>query len=86
MPPKGERERRVALYRDGYHMLFRDLQGPVVHRDVAFWMLSEERVAGLPSGADKHDSTAIADVPRGDSNTVQPLDDALRLPPGAPAN
>jgi acylglycerol lipase len=86
MPPKGERERRVALYRDGYHMLFRDLQGPVVHRDVAFWMLSKDRVAGLPSGADKHDSTAIADVPRGDRNTVQPLDGALRLPPDAAAN
>ncbi len=86
MPPKGERERRVALYRDGYHMLFRDLQGPVVHRDVAFWMLSKDRVAGLPSGADKHDSTAIADVPRGDRNTVQPLDGALRLSPDPAAN
>jgi acylglycerol lipase len=66
MPPQGERDRRVALYRDGYHMLFRDLQAPVVHRDVAFWMLArrDERVAGLPSGADQHDSTAVADVPR----------------------
>jgi hypothetical protein len=69
MPPKGESDRRVALYRDGYHMLFRDLQAPVVHRDVAFWMLTRdngERMAGLPSGADKHDSTAVADVPRPD--------------------
>jgi acylglycerol lipase len=76
MPPLGDRERRVALYRDGYHMLFRDLQGPVVHRDVAFWMLNKDRMAGLPSGADKHDSTAIADVPRDEVSTVRPLDGA----------
>ncbi|HEX2116452.1 MAG TPA: alpha/beta hydrolase [Alphaproteobacteria bacterium] len=74
MPPKGEADRRVALYRDGYHMLFRDLQAPVVHRDVAFWMLARngDRMAGLPSGADKHDSTAIADVPRPDGGTGTP--------------
>ena len=69
MPPQGERERRVAFYRDGYHMLFRDLQASVVHHDVAVWMLARskaERMAGLPSGADKHDSTAVADVPRPD--------------------
>lgn len=68
MPPQGERDRRVALYRDGYHMLFRDLQGPVVHRDVAFWMLTrrDNPMAALPSGADKRDSPAVADVPRPD--------------------
>jgi alpha-beta hydrolase superfamily lysophospholipase len=68
MPPAGGRDRRVAFYRDGYHMLFRDLQAPVVHRDVAFWMLTRkgDPMAALPSGADKHDSPALADVPRPD--------------------
>jgi acylglycerol lipase len=66
MPAANGRDRRVALYRDGYHMLFRDLQAPVVHRDVAHWILARnaDPMAALPSGADKHDSTAIADVPR----------------------
>jgi acylglycerol lipase len=59
MPPANGRDRRVALYRDGYHMLFRDLQAPVVHRDVASWILTRnaDPMAALPSGADKHDST-----------------------------
>jgi acylglycerol lipase len=71
MPPANGRDRRVALYRDGYHMLFRDLQAPVVHRDVAHWILTrqEDPLAALPSGADKHDSTAIADVPRAEPDT-----------------
>lgn len=66
MPPANGRDRRVALYRDGYHMLFRDLQAPVVHRDVAHWILTRQGdpMAALPSGADNHDATAIADVPR----------------------
>jgi alpha-beta hydrolase superfamily lysophospholipase len=66
MPPAGSRDRRVARYSDGYHMLFRDLQGPVVNRDVAFWVLSRkgDPMAALPSGADKGDGTALADVPR----------------------
>jgi len=66
MPPQGSHDRRVALYRDGYHMLFRDLQAPVVTRDVAFWVLTRkgDPMAALPSGADKRDSTSIADVPR----------------------
>jgi acylglycerol lipase len=89
MPPKGETDRRVALYRDGYHMLFRDLQAPVVHRDAAFWMLARnngDRMAGLPSGADKHDTTAVAEGTRSDGNAAQPLDSAVRLPRVGPAN
>jgi acylglycerol lipase len=71
MPAANGRDRRVALYRDGYHMLFRDLQAPVVHRDVAHWIMSRraDPMAALPSGADKHDSTAIADVPRAEPGT-----------------
>ena len=71
MPAANGRDRRVAFYRDGYHMLFRDLQAPVVHRDVAHWILTRKAdpMAGLPSGADKHDSTAVADVPRAEPGT-----------------
>ena len=38
---------RVVVYRDGYHMLLRDLQADLVHRDVAAWVA--DRRAPLPS-------------------------------------
>ena len=38
---------RVVVYRDGYHMLLRDLQADLVHRDVAAWVA--DRQAPLPS-------------------------------------
>jgi alpha-beta hydrolase superfamily lysophospholipase len=45
-----ERSKRVALYERGWHLLYRDLQAEVVHRDVAAWIA--DRAAPLPSGAD----------------------------------
>ena len=39
---------RVALYPDGWHMLFRDLQAERVWRDVLSWI--RDRAAPLPSG------------------------------------
>jgi alpha-beta hydrolase superfamily lysophospholipase len=42
--------KRVAVYEKGYHLLFRDLQGGVVQRDVAAWIA--DRAKPLPSGAD----------------------------------
>lgn len=42
--------RRVAVYERGWHLLYRDLQADVVHRDVAVWVAN--RAAPLPSGAD----------------------------------
>jgi acylglycerol lipase len=42
--------KRVALYEKGWHLLYRDLQADVVHRDVAAWVM--QRSAPLPSGAD----------------------------------
>ncbi len=39
---------RLALYPDGYHLLFRDLRGEVVWRDVLSWM--SDQAAPLPSG------------------------------------
>jgi len=43
--------RRIALYRNGYHMLLRDLEAPLVWRDVESW-ISDHR-APLPSAADE---------------------------------
>lgn len=39
---------RLVLYRDGYHMLSRDLQGEVVIRDMVTWIHNSK--APLPSG------------------------------------
>ena len=41
---------RVALYEEGWHMLLRDLNGPVVLRDVMAWL--QDRTAPLPSGSE----------------------------------
>lgn len=42
----------VAYYRNGYHMLLRDLHAPVLWRDIASWI--DSRTAPLPSGADRY--------------------------------
>lgn len=39
---------RLALYSKGYHMLFRDLNGEIVWRDIAAWV--SDKTAALPSG------------------------------------
>ncbi len=46
---RGARARR-ALYKNGYHMLLRDLAAETVWRDIAAWI--EDAAAPLPSGAD----------------------------------
>jgi alpha-beta hydrolase superfamily lysophospholipase len=51
LPPECRRRSRLAWYRDGYHMLLRDLEGPVVIADVANWVLAP--TVPLPSGADR---------------------------------
>jgi acylglycerol lipase len=51
LPPECRRRARLAWYRDGYHMLLRDLEGPLVIADVASWVLTP--AAPLPSGADR---------------------------------
>jgi acylglycerol lipase len=51
LPPECRRRARLAWYRDGYHMLLRDLEGPIVIADVANWVLVP--TAALPSGADR---------------------------------
>mgnify|MGYP003341831275 CR=1 FL=1 len=47
--PKRE-DSRLAFYRNGYHLLLRDKEGPRVAADVAAWIGDHE--APLPSGAD----------------------------------
>jgi len=50
--PHDPRDRRsFAYYRHGYHMLLRDLEGPIVSADVASWVLAPG--APLLSGADR---------------------------------
>jgi acylglycerol lipase len=58
LPPEPQRRRRLAWYDDGYHMLLRDLEGPVVAADVASWALAPQ--APLPSGADRKAEEAFA--------------------------
>jgi alpha-beta hydrolase superfamily lysophospholipase len=50
LPPARGAGRRLAYYRHGYHLLLRDLDGALVARDVAGWIL--DRAAPLPSAAD----------------------------------
>ena len=49
--------RRLAYYQHGYHMLLRDLDGPMVVADVASWVLAPE--APLLSGADRNGAVAV---------------------------
>ncbi|MGH8552391.1 MAG: lysophospholipase, partial [Methylococcales bacterium] len=42
---------QFAFYENGYHMLLRDLQAPVLWRDIAAWIESPK--TPLPSGADR---------------------------------
>jgi acylglycerol lipase len=51
LPSDPHRGTKLAWYEDGYHMLLRDLEGPVVIADVANWVLAP--AAPLPSGADR---------------------------------
>jgi len=51
LPRAGEPRDRVAFYRDGYHMLLRDLEAPLVIHDVESWVL--DPASPLPSGADR---------------------------------
>jgi hypothetical protein len=40
----------IAVYRNGWHMLLRDLEGETVWRDIAAW-IADPAIAALPSGA-----------------------------------
>jgi acylglycerol lipase len=55
LPPDRAASDRFAYYRNGYHMLLRDLEGRLVADDVASWVL--RRQAPLPSHADANAAT-----------------------------
>jgi alpha-beta hydrolase superfamily lysophospholipase len=44
------RDSRLAFYKEGYHLLMRDKQGPTVAADIAAWIANHR--TPLPSGAD----------------------------------
>jgi len=50
LPAAGMGRRRIAYYKNGYHMLARDLEGSLVIADMQSWLLHPN--APLPSGAD----------------------------------
>jgi acylglycerol lipase len=50
LPAAAMRHDRFAFYKNGYHMLMRDLEGKTVSDDVVSWVL--DRKATLPSRAD----------------------------------
>jgi acylglycerol lipase len=49
--------RRFVVYRQGYHMLLRDLQAETVWRDIAAWIA--DRSAPLPSGEERGTGRSI---------------------------
>lgn len=57
LPFSDRRTRRIAWYDAGYHMLLRDLEGPLVWRDVESWI--GDHGAPLPSGADRRASDVL---------------------------
>ena len=57
LPYDARLKRRIALYADGYHMLLRDLEAPVVLGDVASW-IADPKVP-LPSGADRRAAATL---------------------------
>jgi alpha-beta hydrolase superfamily lysophospholipase len=58
LPVEPRHLRRLAWYDAGYHMLLRDLEGPLVAADVASWALAPR--APLPSGADRRAGEAFS--------------------------
>jgi alpha-beta hydrolase superfamily lysophospholipase len=58
LPPECRHRAKLAWYKDGYHMLLRDLEGPVVAADVASWVLAP--AAPLSSGADNITAEAFS--------------------------
>lgn len=52
MPPRVDS--KLAFYKDGYHLLLRDKEGPKVAADIVVWIGNHQ--ARLPSGADARQS------------------------------
>jgi alpha-beta hydrolase superfamily lysophospholipase len=61
LPPSAAARQRLALYPQGYHLLSRDLDGPLVVGDMLSWI--ERQDAPLPSGADIEGRARLAGRP-----------------------
>jgi len=59
LPPVPQRQWRLAVYPDGYHMLTRDLEAAVVRGDIAQWINHPN--APLPSGHERRRNSLAAD-------------------------
>jgi len=59
LPPVHQRQWRLAVYPDGYHMLTRDLEAAVVRGDIAQWINHPN--APLPSGHERRRDGLAAD-------------------------
>lgn len=78
--PAARRDIRILLYRDGWHMLTRDLQGRRVMTDIAAWLADVE--APLPSGEEVDSgSHRLARLCRGRQATILSGLDAAHRPP-----
>jgi alpha-beta hydrolase superfamily lysophospholipase len=53
----------VAFYKDGYHMLLRDLNAPIVWQDILTWINSPG--TPLPSGGDRYAKLQLTDLASG---------------------
>lgn len=62
LPP--DPSRTIAFYKDGYHMLLRDLAAEIVWRDIAAW--TADPAAPLPSGADQRGLARLGQVAVGE--------------------
>jgi acylglycerol lipase len=58
LAPECRRRARLAWYENGYHMLLRDLEAPLVIADVTSWVLAPN--TPLPSGADRNAAQAFS--------------------------
>jgi acylglycerol lipase len=70
LPFAERRTRRIAWYAEGYHMLLRDLEGPVVWRDIETWI--GDHAAPLPSGADQRASAMLFAGMKQEEGVVSP--------------
>jgi alpha-beta hydrolase superfamily lysophospholipase len=71
MPADSGRNRTVAYYDNGYHMLLRDLQAETVWRDIVAWITDPK--AGLPSGADAAGRRIIVGFPQDSAKSAGPV-------------
>ncbi len=74
MPPR--RDSKLAFYRNGYHLLMRDKDGPKVAADIAAWMSNHETT--LPSGADANRSQPELAALWGTKRSQQSIGESVR--------